>query len=45
MMDEYGVEAAKLHETANLRLRRWHLPIYNALDFLCRNGNFPADTL
>jgi hypothetical protein len=40
MMDEYGGEVPKLYETANLLLRRKHLPVCNGLDFLCRNGIF-----
>jgi hypothetical protein len=35
VMDEFGVEVAELHETANIPLRRRHWPVYNGLDFLC----------
>jgi hypothetical protein len=41
-MDEYGVEVAELHETANLLLRRRQWPDCNGLDFLYRNGNFTS---
>jgi hypothetical protein len=35
VMDEYGVEVAELHETANLLKRRRYLSICNGLEFRC----------
>jgi hypothetical protein len=40
MMNKFGVKVTELHEFANLLLRRRHMPVYNGLDFLSRNGNF-----
>jgi hypothetical protein len=37
IMNESRVEVAELHETPNILLRRRHWPVYNGLDFLCRN--------
>jgi hypothetical protein len=40
VMDELGVEVAKLRKTANLLVRRRDRLVCNGLDCLCRNGNF-----